>query len=264
MIRRTMLSGKVLTRWRGQRLFELAGILAFGGAIATLVGRVVREADDAADWFWVTAGSVLGYLLADFMSGFVHWAGDTLGDENTPIMGKTFIGPFRDHHIDPKGITRHDFIETNGNNCIASLPFLALVWLFFPAPGSAGLFAITMVTSGALFTFGTNQFHKWAHADAAPRAVRALQRWGLILAPSHHGVHHTVPYDRYYCITVGWLNEPLRRLRFFEAMEWLVRVMKPDLLHRERKKLAALGLGPADEPEAPGAMPLPDDGPSSR
>ncbi|EQA44581.1 kua-ubiquitin conjugating enzyme hybrid localization domain protein [Leptospira broomii serovar Hurstbridge str. 5399] len=60
----------------------------------------------------------------DFISGFVHFLGDSFGNERTPYIGKVFIFPFREHHADPKGITRHDFVETNGNNCLVSLPKL--------------------------------------------------------------------------------------------------------------------------------------------
>ena len=70
-----------------------------------------------------------GYIVSDFLSGFVHWAGDTVGDESTPIFGPNFVRPFRYHHVDPEDITRHDFIETNGNNCIVAAPVLLLVLL---------------------------------------------------------------------------------------------------------------------------------------
>ncbi len=44
----------------------------------------------------------------------------------------------------------------------------------------------------------------------------------LILPPAHHRIHHTAPFNKYYCITVGWLNKPLAMIAFFPTMERLV------------------------------------------
>ena len=70
--------------------------------------------------------------------------------------------------------------------------------------------------------FGTNQFHKWAHQTHPPRFVAWLQEKRLVLSSSHHAIHHTYPHDRYYCITVGWLNPWLERIRFFPRLERLI------------------------------------------
>ena len=60
--------------------------------------------------------------------------------------------------------------------------------------------------------------------------VMVAQRWGLILSPTHHAQHHAHPYDDYYCITTGWVNPLLVRIRFFRHAERLISAvtgMKP-------------------------------------
>jgi ubiquitin-conjugating enzyme E2 variant len=55
----------------------------------------------------------------------------------------------------------------------------------------------------------TNQIHKWSHTYKPPALVIMAQNCGLILSRKNHGVHHRPPFDKYYCITNGWLNPVL-------------------------------------------------------
>lgn len=153
---------------------------------------------------------------ADFVSGLVHFLADTYGSVNTPLLGKTFIFPFREHHVDPLAITRHGFLETNGANSIISLPVLCIVLLATEAESNPLLRLWIFFFLGAIFL--TNQIHKWAHMPMPPKLPRVLQKLHLILTPEGHAIHHTPPHSGYFCITNGWLNLPLKKLRFFRLI----------------------------------------------
>ena len=215
---------------RGHRILEVAGIAAFLALASYLSVRIFLAIEGTPDVWAIGACIGVAFLAADLVSGFAHWMADTLFTEQTPFIGKHFIAPFREHHIDPKAITRHDFVETNGNNCLANLPILGAVTPVLPEDTGLGFYLCSVLVFMVWFLFGTNQFHKWAHADRAPRIARVLQRWHIILPPTHHDIHHTAPHDRHYCITVGWMNPVLSGIRLFRALEWSVATVWPRLM----------------------------------
>ena len=212
---------KGYTKWEAGWYYwvELGAIVAWLAAFAGTLWRLAPRFS-ASPWLIVWT-AILGYVAADFLSGFVHWAGDTWGSDRTPVVGRTLISGFRAHHVDQKGITRHDIVDTNGNNCLfALLPMLALLVAPLSHPLIVALASFLAFTS--LWTMATNQIHKWAHQDSVPRVVSWLQRAGLILHPEHHTHHHAAPYLVRYCITVGWCNPVLDRIGFFRNLEKLI------------------------------------------
>jgi plasmanylethanolamine desaturase len=201
---------------------EVLGLVVFFALNLIVAAKLVAHFQLSA-LAGILAAALVGYVGADFVSGIVHWAFDTWGSPSTPVLGKTFIIPFRVHHTDPKDITVHGFVPTNGHNClIASLPLAGALLVSVGPEHPLGLPIITFWLSLCLGVFGTNQFHKWAHADEVSPVVDRLQRMHLILPKVHHSVHHSHPYEHHYCITTGWLNEPLRAIRFFRAVEWVI------------------------------------------
>lgn len=207
-----------------QRLLELSGVtLFFGLTVTTVLDFAYYSAHQGLSALTITActatSCLVGLLAADFASGFVHWAADNWGHPDWPVLGAGFIRPFRHHHVDPKDITRHPFLELNGNNCIVSLPLFYAANRSLTLGGASGLLLAAFWLFLAIWVLGTNQFHAWAHTDTPPKFARALQRAGLILSTPHHEVHHTRPHNGNYCITTGWLNRPLRVLHFFEFVE---------------------------------------------
>ena len=206
-----------------QRALEVTGIVSFFLLMLWLSWRVGVAVETRADLWLVGAALLAGYVAADFGSGLVHWGFDTWGSIYTPVLGKAFIRPFREHHFDEKAITRHDFVETNGNNSLATLPLLGLTFLVPVEPGSAfGIIVTSFIVAVCGATFMTNQFHAWAHADRVPRFVSLLQRWHVILPPDHHDIHHRKPHLSHYCITTGWLNSFLGAIGFFRGLERVI------------------------------------------
>jgi plasmanylethanolamine desaturase len=208
------------------RLLDLVSVIGFAAVTGALAVRLLSAPWQAPQLLHIVLGAGVGYILADIVSGVVHWFCDTFFHEDTPVIGRAFIHPFREHHIDPLAITRHDFLEVNGNNCLAMLPLLLAVWVFgAPSAGEAipALFWQSTALGFALATFATNQFHKWAHQERPSAAVRWLQSTGLVLSPAHHRQHHSAPYRQAFCITAGWLDPLLDRYRIFERIERLAR-----------------------------------------
>jgi ubiquitin-conjugating enzyme E2 variant len=171
---------------------------------------------------WLIALAIpLGVIGGDFVSGIVHWAADTYGSEDMPMIGPSLVKPFRLHHVYPRDICTHGLVETTGNVCILAVPVLSgCIYLMWLVPGSGLLaFSVFSFAVTATATVATNQFHKWAHQEHPSSFARWLQRHRLVLEPQHHKRHHTEPFNVNYCITNGWLNPVLNKLKFFRRLE---------------------------------------------
>ncbi len=205
------------------RIGKGAALVATALLGAAAVAQVLAVADAAAAPS-IAAGVLLGYLAADLCSGTVHWFCDTFFEEDTPVIGRRVIWPFRDHHRDPLAIVRYRLLEQDGTSYVAVMAPLALA-VFSGGPGTSGSLGFVLhaaVCAFAVGTAGTNLFHKWAHMPDPPAAIAWLQKRRLILSPERHALHHRT-HDRSYCVTSGWLNPLLDRSRLFAAVERVVR-----------------------------------------
>jgi plasmanylethanolamine desaturase len=201
---------------RAQLAFSVLSIAAAAAVLAALGGRVAMRVD-LAQW-WVPLALVGGIAAADFGSGIVHWAADTWGRDDLPVIGRRLLVPFRVHHVNPDDFLRRRFIDTNGDVASLSVPVLlglCLVPLDTGWGGPLAVFGFGLCGIGVM----TNQIHQWAHMPSPPRPIRALQVGGLLLGRADHAAHHDRPYDAHYCITTGWCNRPLEAIGFFRRLE---------------------------------------------
>lgn len=171
-------------------------------------------------WYAVVAIPT-GMLLADFLSGLIHWGADTWGSESMPVLGKRLLHPFRVHHVNPGDFLQRRFLDTNGDVAAFAVPLL-LVALQMPLTTELWFAAAVFTASFSVVGVMTNQIHQWAHMRKAPRPVRWLQRLGVILSHEAHEQHHRPPYVANYCITTGWCNGLLQSIGFFSRLEQLV------------------------------------------
>ncbi len=203
------------------RIIELVALIAFFVYMYRFGIRLVRAfptlSFSPGFTLFLVIVPIMAYIAADFVSGFVHFLADNFGSDTTWFFGQKFIHPFREHHVDPTAITRHSFLEVNGDSCIVAL--LVLLPTYYTLPVGASQFYLAMGVFVIFFLSGiflTNQIHRWAHTAVPPRFVAWLQNKRLILSPAVHNIHHTAPFATYYCITSGWLNPLLARLGIFE------------------------------------------------
>jgi plasmanylethanolamine desaturase len=228
------------------RRVQFVGYITFFALMAVLAGQVTRSYSELGNPWLVVLVAIAGYLAADLASGIVHFLADNFGSPDTPFLGQGFVLPFRQHHVDPLGITRHGFFAANGNNALVCLPVLIPVVAFVPVTTSTVGYASGVFTFVMLFAvFLTNQTHKWAHMEVVPRPIRWLQDAGIILSKSHHDIHHKSPFNTHYCITVGAWNSLFERLGLFDRLERLLRRSFPALDPRTRVEQDALTAAPA-------------------
>ena len=167
----------------------------------------------------------LGYLLADFITGTIHWFCDSFFDEETPVIGNFIIYSFREHHSHPLIITKDKFIEQDTTSFFIFMPFLYFATFteisYLNSPNSIyGHFILIGVCIG---TFCTNLFHKWAHQRNQNFIIKKLQKLGLILNPNSHKKHH-VDHSRGYCVTSGLMNPILDYIKFYPNLERFIRL----------------------------------------
>jgi len=206
----------VSRRTQGAALLDLTAVAVVLVVLAVLTARLWSAVQTPAHAALMLAIIAAGYLLADLLTGLVHWFCDTFFDEATPLIGPGLIAPFREHHRDPLLINRHGFLELTGSSFRGLAPLLVLfVWQDGSRSAPINAFVLALA-SGAV---ATNLLHRWAHDPSPPLVARLLQRTGIVLTPARHATHHQPPYAAGYCVTSGWMNPVCERLKIWTRAE---------------------------------------------
>lgn len=156
-------------------------------------------------------------LLADFVSGFLHWLEDAYAKETTPIIGPLIAAPNILHHRRPRDFLRKNWWQSSWDLLALGLVVLAAAWGLGVLTWHVVLFVALIVNS--------NQIHKWAHQGPREHGlvVRTLHRLCLLQTPRHHAQHHRGAKNSHYCVITNLLNPILDRIGFWKCLERAVK-----------------------------------------
>jgi len=180
----------------------------------------------------------LAVLLAvDFLAGVFHWFEDAYAREDTPFIGPLVARTNIIHHHYPRYFTRLTWWQSSWDLLCLNIAIVFAAWTLGLLTWEVWLFAAIATNA--------NQIHKWAHRTRQENGpiISFLQDIRVLQTPRHHALHHTNPKECHYCTTTNLLNPILDRLRFWEALEWL-------LAH-------ALGIHRRPDTSVPGHGPIP-------
>ena len=131
---------------------------------------------------------VLGYILADALSGLYH----VLTDYGYNIQHQVKL--FQYHHIHPETMT------FDWQPFLAGLPIILLSFL--------GIYPIFFISLGVCLCL-SQVAHLYCHRQPN-KFIKFLQNIGFFIKPEHHLKHHSGNFDSNFCIFTGhndiWLN----------------------------------------------------------
>lgn len=163
---------------------------------------------------------LIAWLLADFITGVVHWFQDWYSDESQALdLLVRVFGESEDlHHQKPTAMLVNSGWVNMRPAALVGWPLAALLYCL-GCP-----FWVCLVPFFAAFG---NLIHRWSHMPRRrlPRWIRGLQEFGLFLSAAAHDEHHRsmkqlVPRHLAGCKFCGmtdWLNPWLDDFGFWHG-----------------------------------------------
>jgi len=169
---------------------------------------------------------LLAWILADFISGIVHWYEDKI---LVGFQRNRFLDQIRKdnelHHEKPGAMLQLSAFQNIETSLIA-IPIAFALWVF----GAPDVVSLAVFFS----TFG-NLIHRWTHQRRLIWPIRALKMIGLFQSKDHHWAHHHDAHGSMksfvirpnkkeeaterYCVMTDWLNPILDRVGFWDILE---------------------------------------------
>ncbi|MEC7118603.1 MAG: fatty acid desaturase CarF family protein [Pseudomonadota bacterium] len=154
-------------------------------------------------------------VLADFLSGLVHWWEDAYAHPDMPFMQHVAHNNLMHHHK-PRDFLRKSWWQSSADLLAIGAVILLLAWW----GGWLNIWVVLFV----VIAVNANQIHKWAHQNRQekPWLVSKLQDWRILQTPREHARHHSGEKNSHYCAITNVLNPILERLHFWVGLETII------------------------------------------
>lgn len=167
---------------------------------------------------------IVGFFVADFISGFGHWFEDTYLDycNDWPIISE--IAKHNEmHHFLPRSILAFSFLDNILTIAILTIPATILLCILT-------YYKVTFVREYAYFfmsliIFSTisNYIHKLSHLRDCEKncIIHVIQKMGLFCSHEHHKLHHENAKEK-YCVITEYNNYILDKINFWRCLEYVI------------------------------------------
>jgi len=166
---------------------------------------------------------IIGYILADIVSGILHWVEDTYLDYCVDIPMLSDISKDNElHHYFPRAIFAYSYLENIQVTTVITFIMFLVIFILNRALLFKYPFAFATFFLIAIFS---NVFHRISHFRDCENQylIKMLQNAGILCSHKHHQLHHESSNSR-YCAISEYTNYILDNIYFWRFLEWLVLV----------------------------------------
>lgn len=164
---------------------------------------------------------IIGFLLADIITGSFHWFEDTYLDYCVDLP---FIGDIAKdnelHHYFPRSMLAYSYYD----NVTVSLPaIIIMLIIIYLVDKSLFVKYPYLIATFSLVACVANIIHKFSHMRDCEKSwgLNLLQKSGILASGEHHKLHHKLSTEK-YCVITEFNNFYLDRLYFWRGLESII------------------------------------------
>jgi len=163
---------------------------------------------------------IIGFLVADIITGGFHWFEDSYLDYCTDIPILSEIAKDNElHHYFPRSIIAYSYAD----HIIITLPLTLLVILFMILINRSVLKYPFFLFSFGVFSIFSNIFHRFSHMRECENhpIIHFLQKYGILCSHKEHSLHNKLVSGK-YCVISEYNNYILDTLYFWKFLEYII------------------------------------------